>query len=161
MYYIELLKGLFDENVRYMLCGGLAVNIYGIPRMTADIDIILDFERNNFCQFEKVLTKLNYQKILPVQLYDLLDEKKRKELKDTKNLIAFSFYNTAASYMNLDILIDIPIPFLEMWKNKTERQLDNFKVYLVSIEHLIEMKAHSDRIQDKQDIIHLTKLLKK
>lgn len=161
MHYIELLKSLFEEDVHYLLCGGLAVNIYGIPRMTADIDIILDFEEKNFIRFERVLTTLNYQRTLPVQLFDLLDERKRKELMETKNLIAYSFHNAVATYMNLDILVDVPIPFQLLWQNKAERLIGDFKVYLISIEHLIEMKKYSNRVQDKQDIIHLAKLLKK
>jgi len=43
MEYLQLFKKLSEEQVRYLICGGLAVNIYGIPRMTADIDLLLDF----------------------------------------------------------------------------------------------------------------------
>ncbi|CAN5463223.1 hypothetical protein BH11BAC1_BH11BAC1_02030 [soil metagenome] len=39
-------------NVRYVVCGGLAVNLHGVPRMTADIDIILGLEEVNLLQFE-------------------------------------------------------------------------------------------------------------
>jgi hypothetical protein len=118
MYYTELLKALYNENIRYLLCGGLAVNIYGIPRMTADIDIILDFKKENILRFEKVMFMLNYQKTPPVPLTDLLDEQKRKKFKETKNLPVYSYYNGAASYLNLDILIDVPVTFERMWKNK-------------------------------------------
>jgi len=44
MEYLKLFEQLQQHDIRYMLCGGLAVNVYGIPRMTADIDIVLDFE---------------------------------------------------------------------------------------------------------------------
>ncbi len=37
MEYLKLFKLLDAREVRYLLCDGLAVNIYGIPRMTADI----------------------------------------------------------------------------------------------------------------------------
>ena len=43
MEYLELFSKLEQFKVRYLICGGLAVNIYGIPRMTADIDLLLDF----------------------------------------------------------------------------------------------------------------------
>jgi hypothetical protein len=50
------IKKIFDVlnqyNVKYLVCGGLAVNIYGIPRMTADIDLLLDFEESNVLNFE-------------------------------------------------------------------------------------------------------------
>jgi hypothetical protein len=38
MDYFRLFEELYINNVRYLVCGGLAVNIYGIPRMTADVD---------------------------------------------------------------------------------------------------------------------------
>jgi len=160
MHYKELFKLLYEEQVRYLLCGGMAVNIYGIPRMTADIDIILDFEKENLKRFEKSVKELNYQKTIPVELFDLLDIDKRNKLITQKNLIVFSYYSPASSYMNIDVLVDVPIPFNEMWANKEEREIDNGKIYLISIEQLIQLKEYSNRIQDRQDIIHLTKLIK-
>ena len=51
------IKKIFDVlnqyNVKYLVCGGLAVNIYGIPRMTADIDLLLDFEDNNISNWKR------------------------------------------------------------------------------------------------------------
>jgi len=39
---LEILKNLFSvlnkEAVKYMVAGGIAVNLYGIERATADID---------------------------------------------------------------------------------------------------------------------------
>ena len=55
MEYQKLFKTLNQYKVNYLICGGMAVNIYGIPRMTADIDIILDFEENNISNFENAL----------------------------------------------------------------------------------------------------------
>ncbi|MBI5219468.1 MAG: hypothetical protein HY958_11110 [Bacteroidia bacterium] len=161
MQYIKLLKTLYEENIRYLLCGGLAVNIYGIPRMTADIDIIIDFDKQNLIKFEDVLKKLNYQKLISADLFQLFNESYRKELTELKNLIAFSFFNPDAFYMNLDILIKMPYPFEAMWKEKVERKADGFFVYLISLQHLIDMKTHTGREQDKQDILNLSKFLNK
>ncbi len=33
MNYILLLKALYESQIKYLLCDGLAVNIYGILRM--------------------------------------------------------------------------------------------------------------------------------
>ena len=50
MEYLELFSKLEQFKVRYLICGGLAVNIYVIPRMTADIDLLLDFTFKTFKQ---------------------------------------------------------------------------------------------------------------
>ena len=160
MEYTDLFKKLDESKVRYIICGGLAVNIYGIPRMTADIDLLLDFEKENIAKFEKVISSLNYKSVLPFTLSTLVDSAKRSELKKEKNLIAFSYYNSMSNLMSVDVLMEAPLSFDEMWKNKEIRNVEKIEVYLVSVEHLIEMKKYSGRIQDKQDIIHLTKYKK-
>ena len=58
---IDLLKlvcqRLEGAGIAYMLTGSLAANFYAVPRMTRDIDIVIEinrFEINKFCQrFEK------------------------------------------------------------------------------------------------------------
>lgn len=34
MFYLELFQKLEAEKIRYMLVGGLAMNLHGIPRAT-------------------------------------------------------------------------------------------------------------------------------
>ena len=62
--------------------------------------------------------------------------------------------------MNLDVLLDTPIEFNELWKNKTERKLGETIIYLVSVENLIDLKKYANRIQDQNDILLLSKLIK-
>src|SRR5713101_1184841 len=47
MFYIELFRALEEEKVRYLLVGGLAVNLHGIARFTADVDIMLALDAEN------------------------------------------------------------------------------------------------------------------
>lgn len=66
-----------------------------------------------------------------------------------------------SNYMQLDVLLDAPMTFEEMWKNKVSRKANEFSIYLVSVEHLIKMKEYSNRAQDRDDIVLLTKFKKK
>jgi len=43
----QLFMTSYIKKVRYLLAGGIAVNLYGIERATADIDIIVDLEDDN------------------------------------------------------------------------------------------------------------------
>jgi hypothetical protein len=56
MEYEQLFEALWKEGVRFLICGCLALSIYGIPRMTAGIDLLLDFEKDNLSRFDNVLT---------------------------------------------------------------------------------------------------------
>ena len=158
------IKKIFDilnrYNVKYLVCGGLAVNIYGIPRMTADIDLLLDFEETNILNFEKATKYLLFQSVIPLSINTFVKKEDRlKAIKD-KNLIAYSYFNSQAGFMNLDVLLDTPIEFDILWKNKTDRLLGETVIHLVRIEDLIELKKYANRIQDQNDVLLLSKLIK-
>ncbi len=159
MEYLNLFKELDESKVKYLICGGLAVNIYGIPRMTADIDLLIDFEPSNTEKFDAIVKKLFYASLVPLELASLSSESKRFEMIKTKNLIAYSYYNTKHSFMNLDVLIDVPSSFEEMWNRREVRHLDRTAINIVSIKDLISMKQYSNRTQDQQDILFLSKLI--
>jgi hypothetical protein len=161
MVYLELFEQLDKENVRYLLCGGLAVSIYGIPRSTADIDLLIDFEKENLEKFSSIMKQLKYTSIVPVELSSLDSEVERKRWKDDKNMIAISFFNQVSGVMHVDVIINLPFKFEEFWAKKNNRDFNGINLNMISIENLIKMKEFSNRIQDKQDIIQLLKLVKK
>lgn len=158
MEYIKLFKQLHEYKIQYLVCGGLAVNIYGIPRMTADIDLLINFEHENVKRFVEAVEKLHFTPNIPLQLPTLSDKNVREDMIKNRNLIAYSFYNTQSNYMNLDVLIDTPITFDKMWENRESRKIENFQVEIVSLEDLIVLKKYANRNQDKQDIQMLSKL---
>jgi len=84
----NLFHSLNDESVRYLVAGGIAVNLYGIERATADIDIVLDIKEENLSKFIKVAKKLDLRPKVPVALDDFADENKREEWKYEKSLLS-------------------------------------------------------------------------
>ena len=161
MEYIELFKTLSSYKIRYLICGGLAVNIYGIPRMTADIDLLIDFTDDNIDKFETAIKLLNYQSTIPLSIKIFVDKEMREKAVKDKNLIAYSYFNSRSNYMSLDVLMDVPIAFDELWKSKEERIVSDISINLISLEHLIEMKKYANRKQDIDDVVLLSHLLKK
>jgi len=160
MEYLKLFNALNHFQVKYLICGGLAVNIYGIPRMTADIDILLDFEENNISAFENAIKLLSYKNTIPISLKSFVSKEERKIAIAEKNLIAYSYYSSQMGFINLDVLIDVPIEFKELWETKTTKKNINTLLHLVSVENLIKLKEYSNRLQDQNDILLLSKLLK-
>jgi hypothetical protein len=158
------IKKIFDilnrYQVKYLVCGGLAVNIYGIPRMTADIDLLLDFEETNITNFENATKHLLFQSTIPLSINTFINKEDRLNVIKEKNLIAYSYFNSMAGYMNLDVLLDTPIEFNILWENKTDRLIGETIIHLVSVEDLIALKKYANRIQDQHDILLLSKLLK-
>lgn len=158
MDYLGIFEQLHKHQVKYLLCGGLAVNIYGIPRMTADIDLILDFDKENLKQFEICVVNAFYQSQIPVSLSLLSTQQERIKLVKEKNLIALSYFNTRGNVMGMDVLIDVPLNFDDMWERKSTRKSDEIDIHVVSIDDLIKLKEYSNRKQDQDDIYLLSQM---
>lgn len=153
MYYFDLLKALHDHQVDYLIVGGLAVNLHGAPRVTNDIDLIVSFKRKNLQRLLEALKLLQYRPRLPgVKGDDLLDESKRTEWVNTRNLKAFSFYNNNNSFEVVDVLLVHPLNFDNAFHNKVVKKIADFKINLVNIDDLITLKKFSGREQDSSDI---------
>jgi hypothetical protein len=45
----QVCQGLEQANIPYMLTGSLAANFYTVPRMTRDIDIIIEILPSGTC----------------------------------------------------------------------------------------------------------------
>lgn len=87
---MELFKRLFgalnNGSVKYLVCGGIVINLYGIERATADIDIAISLDENNIDRFINVSKELGLKPKMPVGLNDLRNPQKRKEWKDYKGM---------------------------------------------------------------------------
>lgn len=158
MEIIGLCKNLAGQQVKYLICGGLALNLYGAPSTQTNSSFILDFSHENITRFSNAIEPLGYQAHIPVTLIRLVDENLRKQLIETKNLIAYSFFSRTYNLATLDVLVEVPFDFEVLWQAREVRQAGNVAVNLVSVEHLVGLKLHSNRLQDKLDIESLKKI---
>jgi len=158
MFYFDILKEFYDCGIKYMIVGGLSVNLHGIPRVTQDIDVIIALDRDNIMAVNAIMKKLGYLPRLPVNPDDLHDKDIRESWIKEKILIAFTYYHPAEHYKVVDIVISHPVDFDSAYKNRTEKCVKDFKINLISIDDLITMKTFSGRNQDLSDIELLKKL---
>lgn len=157
--YLTIFRGLNEAQVDYLLIESVAVNLYGIPRMTYDIDVTILPERENIIRLIKRLTKWGYKPRPPVDPYDLADENIRKSWVTAKNTKAFTFYNDSLPIAEIDILFDLPIAYQELRKRATYMNLKDIQIPVISIKDLIEIKRHTGRKQDLSDIRYLKMIL--
>ncbi|HID70359.1 MAG TPA: hypothetical protein EYP35_07865 [Desulfobacterales bacterium] len=159
MFYLTLFESLHECNVKYLLIGGLAVNLHGIPRMTMDIDLVVALDSENLSNFVQAAEKLQLKPVLPLALSDLLIPEKRLHWAKDRNMIAFALQPPELGDPTLDILIDPPIDIETAFERSVCRDLAGTRITLASIEDMILLKKASGRMQDVADIEHLEKLL--
>jgi hypothetical protein len=158
MYYIEILKALQSKKVRYLIIGGLAVNLYGVPRVTQDIDLLISMERTNILRLISVLKGLSYVPRLSVDPVELANPVTVKDWTKNRKMNAFSFYHKTENYKVVAIVLVHPLDFESSFKNKTVKKVKDVKIFLASMDDLVRTKEESGRPQDLSDIEMLKKV---
>jgi len=159
MFYEEVFKAFELKGVRYLLVGGLAVNLYGCIRFTVDMDIMVDLSEGNLNKVIEVMNELDYHPRVPVASAELAEEKKRQEWLEKKGAKVFTFIHRQKPFRQVDLFLSNPIDFDEAFTRKRTIDLEEGgTVDLISLDDLIVLKNISGRPRDLEDIKHLTRI---
>lgn len=158
MLYQKFFERLNDEQIEYLVVGGIAVNLYGYIRATMDLDILLMLDNSNTSKFVKITKELGYKPRIPVNIEDLCDPAKRREWVSEKNMKVFSVYNPENEMEHIDVLIDCKIDFLKAFGRREIVQASRLEINLINIDDLIKLKEIAGRERDKIDIKALLKI---
>jgi hypothetical protein len=127
----ELLKTvtrlLDQKGIRYMITGSLALNVYCIPRMTMDIDIVIELDPANLNDFLEIFSRGYY----------LNEDTIKQEIKRN------GMFNVIdhRSGLKIDFIIRKNTEYRRLeFSRKTRMMLENIPVWLVSAEDLIISK---------------------
>ena len=156
MLYERILNELHRHKIKYLVVGGLAVNLYGYDRITGDLDIILLMTDVNVKKFIKVAERFKLKPRLPVALQDLAVPRLRKSWIKERNMKAFTLYNPRNDAEHVDIVIDHPVDFQKAYKKREQIASAGMNISLISLADLITMKKAAGRDRDKIDIKALT-----
>jgi len=136
---------LAEHTIDYALCGGLALAVYGIPRATIDIDLLIMPE-----SLETVMPlarELGYKKeTLPMRFTDRGIEIRRASKLD----------QDSGDILMLDLLLVTPA-ILPVWKSRKEVAWEHGTLWVVSRDGLIALKSLRGSGQDLEDISRLKK----
>jgi len=160
MFYLNLFKALKTHNIDYLLVGGLAMNLHGVPRMTMDVDLVIALDSGNIAKLASCAKELGLYPNVPVKLEDLADADKRDALLAEKNLIALSLISNIPATPTVDIVIHHPLDFQKAFAKAVQRDISGTPVMLASIEDMIALKKAAGRAQDLSDITHLERFLR-
>ena len=153
--YLGIFKEFNKKKIKYIVCGGIAVNLLGIPRMTYDLDLLLKLEDENLNKFVKLMKRLGYKAKIPVDIEDFAKKKKRDDWIKNKDMKAFCLVNPKATVKEIDIVIDSPVTYDKAITNTKKIKLQRMRIPVIGIKDLIKMKKKSGRKQDYSDIRYL------
>lgn len=138
---VTVVQALDAAGVDYALVGGLAVGVWGAPRATKDIDILVmpgDVARAKAC-----LRTCGYHlEALPMKFSDGM------QLERVSKPVG-------SQLMTVDlILVDSNLEVA--WRSRERRATEVNEISVISREALIAMKVAAGRPQDQADVVKLT-----
>jgi hypothetical protein len=153
----DVTRALDEAAVPYCIVGGLAVNLYGIPRTTFDVDLVVPRERGPLAGCRQALEGLGLRCRLPLAIEDLCDETDEALL--ARHLIAVTFTDPSSPLREVDVLVAPPIPGSALVARSVLRESAELSVRVASLPDLVALKRAAGRAQDLADLRHLERLL--
>jgi predicted nucleotidyltransferase len=159
MFYIEVFKKLNEKEVRYLIIVGVAVNLYGFPRLTFDLDLMLDLnDFKSVSGFVDSMNELGFKPVIPVKIEDFIDQENRRTWSQEKNMKVFSLYNPLKEIERVDVLVENDVNFNEAYDRRKNIDAQGITLPLLSIDDLINIKKIANRKRDIIDIEALEKI---
>jgi hypothetical protein len=138
-----LAAALEQAGVSYALVGGLAVAVWGVPRATQDIDLLVPGDALPGAL--DVAARLGFvTRALPMRFTDGMEVQRVTKARDADLLV-------------LDlILVDARLE--PVWQTRQRLTIEGGSLWVVSREGLIRMKLTAGRPQDMADVHRLEEM---
>ncbi len=144
--FLEVIDSLEEEKVDYVLIGGFAVILYGLPRATQDIDIFISQKKENIEKLQKALYKVFNNKNVYEITFDELQE------------YSVIRYGSDEGFA-VDILSSIGTEFSYEDLQFKKIDVEGHQIKIATVETLFKLKENTLRAIDKSDLIFLKHLL--
>ena len=118
MIYEEIFREFHRQKVRYVIVGGIAFNLLGGLRTTADLDLLVEMSDKNLLKVIKILMKQGYKVKQPVDPFRFTDRLTRESWIKEKHMKAFNFYQEDG-LKEVDLIIDSPVNYEKAKKTET------------------------------------------
>jgi hypothetical protein len=158
----EILLTLSESGVDFIVCGGVALVLQGVERLTMDIDLSVDLEENNLRKFLGAMRRLKLKPRAPVPAESLLDAETRKMYVEEKHALVFTFHDPDNPFRQVDLCIAEPLSFSSLNDCAMVMNIENHSIKVLSRSKLLELKEQINPPRDKDlfDMQILRKLLK-
>lgn len=140
---IALVNAFAADDVPYALVGGLAVAVWGAPRATKDIDLLVLPE--DAARATRTAARCGFTLVAePMRFSDGMELQRVSKIRDQLLL-------------TLDLLL-VNENLRTAWHTREKRAIEGGELWVLSREGLIAMKVSAGRPQDQADVIRLQEL---
>ncbi len=145
----DFLTALNDQQVKYIMVGGLAVVMHGHARVTGDMDIWVECTGENYNKLVRAFGQFH------MPLFDMT----LPNFLNVKEMDVFSF---GRNPVGIDVMTAVKgLNFEEAYRHSTVFADEGLPIRVIHINHLIEAKKAIGRLKDLDDIKQLQKRKKK
>ena len=149
----DIFAALNAAEVKYLVVGGLAVFLYGISRLTWDVDVSVHLTTDNLERLANALKRLGFVPRVPAPITELADPKTRRLWTVKKGMKVYSFMEPDGTPpRNVDVMVEPLKNFEAVYRKRTTATLRGVPVPLVPVSVLAAMKRKAGRLKDLQDV---------
>jgi len=147
--FLKLLELLKNNNVEFVIVGGLAAVAYGSSQMTQDIDICISLSPNNMKRLKEALKEIH-----PIHR---IGNKNIPFNESGKDLYAFNNIYLTTDYGQIDCLGEITGigNFNDVINNSTNISIDSMEYQILTLDALIKAKSAINRPKDREAVLIL------
>jgi predicted nucleotidyltransferase len=154
----SILDALNRAGVRYLVVGGVAVVLHGYLRTTADLDLIIQLDRDNVLRAIRTLQDHQYRPRAPVSAEDFAEQAIREQWIRDKGLAVFTLWSPAHPALEIDLFVSEPFDFDAVYARALRVPLEKTDATVIALEDLITLKRGVGRPRDLEDIAALESL---
>ena len=133
----EVFKSFQNHKVKYVVIGGIASILHGVPRATFDLDILIEASEENTKRLLNSLVDAGLGTATLTNVEDVL----ANEITIFKDRV------------RIDVQTLTPgLKFQDAWKRKETMDFHGQKFYVLSLQDLISSKKASGRDVDLEDV---------
>ncbi len=147
--FLQIIDALNRHGVDYMVVGGFAVFLHGVPRFTADLDVFVRPDEENAGRLRTAL-----RAVYPSD--DVIDDLTLAEMRE----YAVLRYGTPSGfYVDIMAKLGEAVGFDDL--RAIASTFEGVQVRLADPASLLKMKGDSVRPQDQADAVYLRELIRK
>jgi hypothetical protein len=133
----DVFKSFQQNEVKYVVIGGVASVLYGVPRATFDLDILIEATSDNAQRLLAALTQAGFG---------------TASITDAEEVLAHEI-TIFADRARIDVQTRTPgISFRDAWSRRRTMAYQGQDFFILSKEDLIKTKRASGRVVDLEDV---------